>query len=164
MKMNSVHRKKPGINLENLTKYNNSNKMSKIFLKPIEIKDPRKNPRISNKNENLEQSPNIRVSIEKNFAKTSNINFKNFELDNNINQEEITRLEEMYNIPIGQIRKIFKQAEHFKPDDPRLDEMITLCHLNSLDNSSKIGNIKKMLHIPTLKIYIVRVCILLIKL
>jgi hypothetical protein len=165
-----------------ITAYENK-RNNKFILKPIEIRDPRK---VVNR-EIFEKSPQpaeIRYSFEKNFAKTSIVNFKlleNMDLQslerNEKYSSEISKIEKNLNIHPGEYVKLYKNIKIENEEKTKmikshyenivkeemdtkeskflkLDEMITLCNINS---SRTCGNIKKMLHVPTFKIYTVRV-------
>lgn len=165
-------------------------KNKKFILKPIEIRDP---SRKNNKNifDRSSMSPTIRISLEteKNFAKTSIVNFKileNLDLKNLEKNEkyssEISKIEKNLKMKPGEIMKMYKNLnenedkyqmiksyytnniKHSLSTIPtnkessiknlKLGEMITLANINS---SRTCGNIKKMLHVPSFKIYTVRV-------
>ena len=137
--------------------------------------------------ENFEKSPQpaeIRYSLEKNFAKTSIVNFKlleNMDLQslerNEKYSSEISKIEKNLKIHPGEFVKFYKNIKIENEEKTKmikshyenivkevmdtkeskflkLDEMITLGNINS---SRTCGNIKKMLHVPTFKIYTVRV-------
>jgi hypothetical protein len=180
----------------NFNQYNlKIQKNKKFILKPIEIRDPsRKNLNKENKNlyDKSSLSPRIRISleVEKNFAKTSIVNFKlleNIDLKNLDKNEkysfEISKIEKNLKMKPGEIMKMYKNLNenedkikminsYYEKNNVKqsinkensiknlkLEEMITLGSINS---SRTCGNIKKMLHVPSFKIYTVRVFIIFI--
>jgi len=158
---------------------NNSHslKKNKFILKPIEIKDPRRgiNQNKAEINVSHEKSPEIKKSLDKHFSKTYEFNFKlleNIDLNNiSMLDPEITKLEENLNLNPGYIIRNLSYLKNLQNKNNeevkinmniyntnetkiKIEQMITLGLINS---SKTCGNIKKMLHIPTLKSYIVRV-------
>lgn len=123
----------------------------------------------------FESSPYLQKSLEK-FSKTSDFNFKIFENLENYNTE-ISRLEENLNLKPGEIIKNIYMLKNLNFNEVnnissmkmnnlqmladampkyklKLEEMITL---NIFHSTKTCGIVKKMLHAPSLKIYVVRV-------
>jgi hypothetical protein len=112
---------------------------NKIILKPIEIKDPRKKVREINLNVSiLDMPPGYNKEFEQ-FSKTSDLNFK----------QHNDKTDKVNNIKL--INNSNHEPEKYKV---KLEEMITLGITTS---TGTCGLIKKMLHVPSLKIYTIRV-------
>jgi hypothetical protein len=107
---------------------------SKILLKPIEIKDPRKNF-------NSEKYPEIKFSLEmeENFNRTSNINRANNSLKGKKKKPKFMMLED------NNLSVIVEKSEKIKFED-----FLVLSYNEEI-------NYKKVLYFPHMKIYTMRV-------
>jgi hypothetical protein len=135
---------------------------NKIILKPIEIKDPTRKRMKEQPTMNsvlMGDTPMHKKDFEL-FSKTSDFNFKI--LENAENYNEISVIEKKLGLEPGHIvKKINNLKSSFNiregPDSSyklKLEEMITL---NVIKNINTCGIVKKMLHIPSLRLYTVRV-------
>ena len=141
-------------------------KTSKIILKPIEIKDPRKMNREVSKEKPQRPASKIqkntidkqveRVSVNK-FAKTT-LDFKfkhNNEMKTDNNQDSTNMITNQIITNVSNVTNpttVAVTLEH----KFRIEDMLTL----SIIKFSNIGQVKKMIYSNSLKIYTIRVIIL----
>lgn len=137
----------------------------KPYLKPIEIVNPNKILQESSKKEileklsTIEQSPLFPKGLIDQFSRTSGLIFNHDNLKY-VDSETIKEIENHFR----NAKYMKKQRELAKvieaENSPlikhkiKLEEMITL---SAIDTMNSTGKIRKMLHAPTLKVYIVRV-------
>lgn len=138
---------------------------NKLILKPIEIKDPRKNQNWNGNNNNIiklitnNDIVNLNTSVlleSSKFSRTSDFNnFKLLENIENYNNIEITRLEENLNLKPGEIIKNIRKMRKMKKDNNNhsinndlisnteiADEIGTINDLNNNTNNNNIYKIK----------------------
>jgi hypothetical protein len=134
---------------ENIIKQSDDGDMrtqyNKIILKPIEIKDPNRKKKENNLNSSIiDVQPGYGKEFDQ-FSKTSDLNFK---VDKQI---DLVGKRESNNVKMLMINNPDCAVERYTV---RLEEMITL---GIIASSGTCGLVKKMLHVPSLKIYTVRV-------
>ena len=123
----------------------------------------------------FEKSPNVRVSVERNFAKTSNVNFNyGSEIINskegisNMDRQGILKMAQNTELCQNQLSNYTKYNDQISNSLPKesnpiistksiqisVDEMI---ELYPISNSSSWGSVYKMLHVGTLETFYIRV-------
>lgn len=156
---------------QNPNNYNSNEKLeeqrktSKIILKPIEIRDPRKNCRESSKSREkvVQERPKSKIQIknkekkleedrEKNlmkFAKTTlDFNFKH----KMVNKTDIDQ--DSTNMITNNVTNNNQYTNSNIESSIKMEDMITLSILNS---AQALGQCKKMFHSRLFKIYVIKV-------